>query len=126
MSVVMPPTFLCLSVSRDFSLSQSMVWKSSYVPTSGNGSSRKSMRLPGPLIAPARDHATHTWGGSPVKMWAGGLHTQYDPPSLLSYMRTKHVSICCNDVSVCRHMQSVSVNSSCYNKRTLGWVASEK
>lgn len=39
------------SVSRDFSLSQSMVWKSSYVATSGNGSSRKSIRFPAPFIS---------------------------------------------------------------------------
>lgn len=44
-------TFRCRSVSLDFSLSQSMVWKSSYVPTSGNGSSRKSIRFPAPFIS---------------------------------------------------------------------------
>lgn len=39
------------SVSLDFSLSQSMVWKSSYVPTSGKGSSRKSIKFPAPFIS---------------------------------------------------------------------------
>lgn len=44
-------TLRCRSVSLDFSLSQSMVWKSSYVLTSGKGSSRKSIRFPAPFIS---------------------------------------------------------------------------